>query len=205
MLACAAAVEDRRFTVPLSDLEYGPKDVDWPVPADWLGEALADTEATPRGEPGRVKATLTKNGRQVVVRGKVTAALSMPCARTLEPTDVDVEGEIFLMLSPVSPSPTAPKTQRARGRRAVKRDQTEEAELQDEDAARDTYEGDVIVLDAFVREFIVLELPMFPLHSEDVAAIPHAPETREPSEGGLDPRLAPLAELKRKLDGSSGD
>ena len=61
-----------------------------------------------------------------------------------------------------------------------------------------------VVLDTFVREFILLDLPMSPtvsdLPSEDKAAIPPAPsaEGSEPS-APLDPRLAPLAAIAERL------
>ncbi len=77
--------------------------------------------------------------------------------------------------------------------------------LDDETAGQDTYEGHEIVLDDFVREFLVLELPMFPrrsdLPTDEPAANPPLPADSQP--GGdkpLDPRLSPLADLKSRLE-----
>ena len=77
--------------------------------------------------------------------------------------------------------------------------------LDDETAGQDTYEGHEIVLDDFVREFLVLELPMFPrrsdLPTDEPTANPPLPADSQP--GGdkpLDPRLSPLAELKSRLE-----
>lgn len=77
--------------------------------------------------------------------------------------------------------------------------------LTDEDAGKDTYEGHEIALDDFVREFLILELPMFPRRSDlptgSSAANPPLPADNQP--GGdppLDPRLSPLAELKSRLE-----
>jgi uncharacterized metal-binding protein YceD (DUF177 family) len=77
--------------------------------------------------------------------------------------------------------------------------------LDDETAGQDTYEGHEIVLDDFVREFLILELPMFPrrsdLPTDTPAANPPLPAGSQP--GGdkpLDPRLSPLAELKSRLE-----
>ena len=79
------------------------------------------------------------------------------------------------------------------------------------DAAQDTFDGEQIVLDPFLREFILLELPMFPVR-QDLPSLPvearaSAPDFRpldprapsQESETPLDPRLAPLAELKDRL------
>ena len=59
--------------------------------------------------------------------------------------------------------------------------------------------------DDFIREFLILELPMFPrrsdLPTDDAPANPPLPADSQP--GGdkpLDPRLSPLAELKSRLE-----
>jgi hypothetical protein len=77
--------------------------------------------------------------------------------------------------------------------------------LSEEEAGQDTYDGHQIVLDDFVREFVILELPMFPrrsdLPTDETAATPPLPADSQP--GGtkpLDPRLSPLAELKSRLE-----
>ena len=67
------------------------------------------------------------------------------------------------------------------------------------DAAQDTFDGEQIVLDPFLREFILLELPMFPVR-QDLPSLPVEARASAPeSETPLDPRLAPLAELKDRL------
>lgn len=193
------------FVVPLSDLEWGPKAVSFELGEGWLRQALEGTEATPRGEPGRLEVELTKSGREVMVRGQVSCRLSMPCVVTLDPVDVDVNAEIFLLLSPAGsprPSPgTKEKPARSKGKNGVS-GWSKDPELTSEDAARDTYEGTEIALDSFAREFILLELPMFPkrsdLPSEATAAIPPAPASDD-SPRTIDPRLLPLAKLKSRL------
>jgi uncharacterized protein len=73
-------------------------------------------------------------------------------------------------------------------------------ELSDEDAATDTYSGDEIVLDPFLREFILLEVPMVPLREDlrdsNFEARPPLPENLERTG---DPRLSPLGLLKELL------
>jgi uncharacterized protein len=66
----------------------------------------------------------------------------------------------------------------------------------------DTYEGEEVVLDRFVREAILLESPIFPLCSEACEGIRPASDSAPVSEGAVtDPRLLPLLELakRRKL------
>lgn len=76
-----------------------------------------------------------------------------------------------------------------------------EYEFGSDEADLDAYDGELVVLDGFVREAILLELPIFPLCSESCAGI--RPASPEVAEGGasppLDPRLMPLRALRASL------
>lgn len=158
--------------------------------------------------------------RQVLIRGRAQAAVSMPCARTLEPVPFDLEAEIFLIFRPAAATHGTTKTPPGSGtKRAPRPNQVAspvaapkkktihrpESELSEDDAAEDVYHGDHIELDDIVREFLLLELPMMPLRSdlrlEERPAIPPTPET--PMGGAatptVDPRLRPLAEIASRL------
>lgn len=202
---------DPLFVIPLADLERGPKELDTAVPVAWLAQALEGTEAEPRGTPGHLAATVQKTGCEVIVRGRIAAQVTMPCARTLLPTDVDIDGEVFLLLSPRPTSSSAhpPGTEapsgakherpRKRGRRPTQTE-AEPADrlLSETEAAEDVYSGDDVVLDGFLREFLLLELPLFPLHPSASDAISSPP--REHGEARpVDPRLAPLAALAGRM------
>jgi uncharacterized protein len=82
-----------------------------------------------------------------------------------------------------------------------------EYEFSAEEADTLTYEGDTVVLDDFVRDELLLEIPMIPLCSEECAGIQPGPSSRAPDPSdleagggedarGVDPRLAPLLKLK---------
>ena len=206
------------FVVLVADLERGPRTVTFTLDEAWLQHALEGTDATPR-EAATATVELSKSGKDVMVRGRLNAALSMPCVVTLDPVDIDVNPEIFLMLSPGAsePSPKAGKKVRREGsngtpadarasasRKRGPKDELEEAEeLDASTAARDTFEGSEIQLDSFFREFLVLELPMFPRRSdlpssEGPAIGPPSSESDE-QEPVIDPRLQPLAALRSRL------
>ena len=104
----------------------------------------------------------------------------------------DLRAEVFLLLAPAAApaGPKRPKQDRAKkkpagpadasGKKPGKKPKEEDPALEDDSAARDTYDGDKIVLDPFVREFLLLELPMVPLRedlrSEGPPAIERPPE-----------------------------
>jgi uncharacterized protein len=205
------------FSIPLADLEYGDREIDEAIPIAWLTEALKGTEATVRGSPGHLTVTVSKNGRDVMVRGKARAEVTMPCARTLDPVNFELSSDVFLMLSP-APA-VAVRTASEGGKSGKKGDAKsgtrperkkrqggDDSVLDEAETARDTYQGDRVVLDPFVREFLLLELPMVPLRedlrSEATPAIERPPvpadEVRPASEA-IDPRLAPLAAIASRL------
>lgn len=211
------------FVVPLADIERGPRTVTFTLDEAWLKLALEGTEATPRSA-GSATVELSKNGKDVMIRGRAEAPLSMPCVVTLDPLDIDVSCEIFLMLSPASAEPSAKVAKKGRSapaqakegkeapaagrgasaRKRAGKDDDELGELLDESAAaRDTFEGSQIELDPFFREFIVLELPMFPrrsdLPSSEGPAIGAPPADSGEQEPAIDPRLQPLAALRSRM------
>lgn len=211
------------FVVPVADIERGPRTVTFALDEAWLSQALEGTEATPRAA-GSATVELSKSGKDVMIRGRVEAPLRMSCVVTLDPLDINVSAELFLMLAPASsetstkltkkgrsaPGPAkegkdAPAEARGAGsRKRAAKDEDEEGELLDEHAAaRDTFEGSQIELDPFFREFIVLELPMFPrrsdLPSSEGPAIGAPPADSDEQEPAIDPRLQPLAALRSRM------
>jgi uncharacterized protein len=206
-------VSEATFTVSLADLERGPKTVTWPVPRAWLERALEGTEASPTETAGEVSVELSKNGRDIVVRGRAQVEVALPCARTLDPAVYQLEPEIFLMLAPAAPdvmekrargrrAHAAPREAQAGGKKHAK-SESNDTPLTEEDAAKDTYSGEEIVLDPFLREFILLDLPMFPLRSDlRSAADPARGSPPLEPDAGPDPRLAPLAALLERFGGA---
>lgn len=226
------------FVVPVRDLDDGPKTLSGEISIDWLRSALEGSEATPTERAGRLEVELSKNGREVLVRGVARVPVIVPCARTLAPIPLELEPEILLLLRKAETEPRQrpgagshdPKPRDSRGKRErseaarpgrpsgdhgtraqARGGWADDPELGPLDAAQDTFEGEQIVLDSFLREFILLELPMFPVR-QDLPSLPvevraSGPDDRQSpdrapsqeSETPLDPRLAPLAELKDRL------
>lgn len=199
------------LSVSAHDIDIAGVDLDAQLPVTWLDRELADATGHAHA-PGRVRARLSRTGAEVVVRGRVTASLWMPCARCLEPATSDVDTELSLLLKPARAVPPAKSSEPSRpGRRDApegrgsRRHEAPEYEFSSEEAAEDHYDGENVVLDEFVREAILLELPNFPLCSEACPGIPLPTRT---ARGGTatpperdDPRLAPLRALRAKLAG----
>jgi len=143
------------------------------------------------------------------VRGRVKAEVEVPCARCLAPVPVNIDTEIGLLLKPRpqahesqkgtvangKPSASA-KSGQATASSKAKRKETE-YEFTAEEADEDTYDGERVVLDPFVREAILLELPSFPLCSEACPGIGDA------ASEGL-PGLRPGSPAAAPTEGRSG-
>lgn len=248
------------IAITAQDIDTAGIEVNVDLPQNWLDLELADADAK-SSKPGSLHARLSRSGNHVVVRGEVKANVSVPCARCLEPAQVELAGELSLLLKPLAhaheprdrgaaekkparPAASeaagdaakwaeaaakmmpdwaaapkkAPKTSKpdekkgkagskaAHGGRKEKESKApDEYEFTAEEADTDTYDGDTVVLDAFVREALLLEMPNFPLCSDTcpgirpAAAAPEAPAGVNPKNDVLDPRLAPLAALSASL------
>ncbi|NUQ75433.1 MAG: DUF177 domain-containing protein [Polyangiaceae bacterium] len=231
-------------SISAKDIDTAGIKVDTDLPADWITRELSDTDAEAKA-PGHLAARLSKTGNSIVVRGDVTAGVTMPCARCLTPATIDLKGELSLLLHPAPAAHGAAAAKAARGGAAPekagegamwaraaaktipewgakaqasgekagkaapgsgkgsKKAKEAEYEFSAEEAEHDTYDGETVVLDDFIREALLLELPNFPLCSEACPGIRPA----EPAPGALpsaaservDPRLAPLGALKASL------
>jgi uncharacterized protein len=177
------------FVFPIHDLDVSGRDVQFPVTSAWLRGALEGCELQPAGPDGRLDVHLTKTGNEVLVQGQVDVKLVVPCARCLRPVELRPHIELSLLLFP--------GTLDASAKAAPKR--SKEEEFAAEEADFDTYEGDEVVLDRFVREAILLESPTFPLCSEACEGIRPASESATTAAATVtDPRLLPLLELAKK-------
>jgi DUF177 domain-containing protein len=210
------------FVVRLADLERGPKQVAFTLSEEWLSRELSDAHAVPLG-PGTATLELMKTGATVMVRGSAQVKLTVPCVVTLDPVPLELAPEIFLELarepdsndrgkgagkSPTKPAPgLKPKPIKAKSSGKSGRRGKDDPELTAEEAAYDTFKGEEIVLDGFIREFILLEIPLYPRRSD----LPSSEESlsSRPLEGPpaedkpIDPRLMPLMGLANRLRGAA--
>jgi DUF177 domain-containing protein len=179
--------------------------VDAELPVAWLDVALGGTEvsASRRHDGGgRVVGRLSRSGNDIVVRTRVRARVALPCARCLEVAPVDVDTDLSLLLQPAARND--PRVARLSNRGTKRRPPAAdgEHEFSAAEAEVDVYDGEAVVLDDFVREAILLEVPSFPLCRESCRGI--APRVGEqPAEPAepvveVDPRLAPLGAFRQR-------
>jgi uncharacterized protein len=178
------------FIVSSRDLDASGKRFRFVVRASWIRGALEDTDVQPSGSDGELDVRLSKSGRDVVVRGVLTAELCVACARCLKPAGIPVRESLSALVVPAG---------------SLSKDSAED-DAEDSSASEPTldeadlipYDGESVVLDQLVRDELLLSIPMIPLCSESCPGI--SPQTPpEPSAPGIDPRFRPLLRLKKSL------
>lgn len=217
------------LTFSANDIDVSGLPVDVALPADWLTGELADAgvEATVAGQ---LKARLSRSGpADIVVHGRIQARVSAPCARCLGPAEIPVDAELALLLRPAKSGRhpgylhrSAPRAQGGAAAGAGHSKSNGERELEYEftaaEADLDLYDGETVVLDGFVREAILLELPSFPLCSEACTGIgraapgamaedeppPPAPEPSTSPMPAAEERPASIADLRDRFAQRSG-
>lgn len=186
---------DAELVLPPQDLDAGGKPFRFELRAAWLRALLEDHEATARGDaPGLLELRASKSGADITVHGTLTAPLVTSCARCLEPVDLDLTTDISALYVPTA---------------KVKAPETGDYEFSAEEADTMPYDGEKVVLDDLVRDEIVLAIPMIPLCSESCTGMTRAPTPDEAKAasptGGIDPRLAPLLQLRGVAKGTKNE
>jgi uncharacterized protein len=187
------------FSIPVRDLDAGGREFHLPIRAAWLRGVLEGTDVGASSKDGELRVRLSKSGNDVVIRGSLAAEMTVPCSRCLEPTPVSVNEELSLLAVPGAPARAPASKGASKGRR----DEPDEDEIATEEADLIPYDGETLVLDALVRDELLLGVPMIPLCSESCPGISPKLDDRAEGQapgqgGGIDPRLAPLLELKKK-------
>jgi uncharacterized protein len=180
---------DHEFIIRTLDLDAGGKDFSFEIRSPWIRGVLEDHEAKATDRDGKLEVRASKSGTDVVVHGTLDASLIVPCARCLEPVDIDVHSDLAVIYVPGSKV----KDAEAKG----------EVEYTLEDAEADTlpYDGETVVLDDLVRDELLLGVPMIPLCSEDCPGMSPAPGSGDKAASekkDIDPRLAPLMAFRDK-------
>lgn len=168
----------------IHDISETGKDYSFPLTSSWLASMLEGCDVQPdaAGNEGSVRVHAQKNGAEYLVTGDFEVEVVTACYRCLEDAHVHVEAEI-----------TALFAEAATARKIADDEEVDENEIDYE-----VFSGHEIALDGFLREQILLEVPMQPLCKEDCAGIPIPEHIRPPADFGredVDPRLAPLKNL----------
>ena len=158
--------------IRVDEIEQSAQPWEADLSREFLDEVLAGPPATEFKADGasRVRANLTKMGREVLVQGRFAVPLLGQCKRCLKPISLSTNADFTLTYFPPD-AHRAKKPGEAEPRKGKKSaPQDEEGtgasfDLQDVDVER--YNGKQIDLSRAVREQVLLALPPSPVCDED--------------------------------------
>ncbi len=175
------------FVLQIQDLDEVGREWNFAIRTAWLASALADTELKAGTEDGRFTVHAQRSALDVLVQGHFEAQVAATCARCLKDVPIDVDLALTALYRPEHMRPQ----------------DSDEVDVRLDEVNRDYYSGSEVVLDAMVRELLLLEAPMKPLCSESCEGIAIPEHLRPPQEvfgvSAPDARFAPLLKLKEAL------
>jgi uncharacterized protein len=117
---------------------------------DWWRASVEDAPVLGLATPLRARVKVSKVGDKYLLAGHVSGAVSLKCDRCLEAfrSDLEIPFSVFLV---------SPKSGQSEA----------EAELLDEDLEVDFIHGEILDLDATIKEQIFLSLPMKSICKEE--------------------------------------
>lgn len=129
------------------------------------------------------------SGTDVFVKGTLQVSVQFDCARCLERRTLNARTVVDHMLI----KREKPKVPSEDNELLVSDDLLDEPDIEG-------YDGDRVDLTDLIREDVVLAMPMNPT-CDDVEGVECAPlADQQPPEATIDPRWAPLLELKKKMN-----
>jgi uncharacterized protein len=187
--------------VELEELEEGVHELAVELPQPWVAEVLAETDAIARAG-GAVRLELTlQTDRTLLVRGHIELVYAVPCARCLEPADVDVGAETEDLCVTFVPADRVRVWTDVHGG-SENDDDIEPLEAGELDEIG--YQGSTVDLRGLISEQILLAYPMRILCSRGEACLGlcmrcGADLNKSVPEGGTPPERCPSCNMR--LDG----
>jgi uncharacterized metal-binding protein YceD (DUF177 family) len=193
--------------IEIEELEEGVHELAAELPQAWVAEVLAETDAIARvGGAARLELTL-QSDRTLLVRGQIELAYGVPCARCLEPANVDVGAETDdLCITFVPAERLRSWADAPAGTDAPDDDEIEPLESSELDQIG--YQGSTIDLRGLISEQVLLAYPMRILCSRGEACLGlcmrcGADLNKAVPEGGAPPERCPSCNAR--VDGTDDE
>jgi uncharacterized metal-binding protein YceD (DUF177 family) len=173
------------FVLHIPDIEAGRTQYRFPLDAAWAGGALqgcdvrlaetitntkalesATSDERANAAPDQVSIRAYKSGSDVIVQGAVDARLVGVCSRCLSDAQVALHAPFSVVFKSAG---TGHRNERVRATGV--HGANDEMEYDDDPLDHETYVGEQIVLDDYVRELLLVEFPIQPLCSESCTGI----------------------------------
>ena len=128
----------------------------FPIPPEWGRWAFEGFELEPRGEPGELAVQVTKAGDGYLVQGRVRLGVAATCVRCLQPVPLELEAPVAALFVP------GVAVERPAGDRKADDDDDDDEAGPDDGPDVEHFQDHRLVLDSYVRDTVLLEVPMNP-------------------------------------------
>jgi uncharacterized protein len=179
-------MKESPWEINIANIKEEGLDLALDLESDWFNRWQEEVPGLEFTGPGAISGNihLEKHGQKILLRGHLEGTLPLTCSRCLAAYDEEVAADFDLLLEP-GPEPVIP-----------------EEELSAEELDLDFYHGDVVDLEKYLREQILLMLPLKPLCAETCKGLcPRcgADLNYEPCHCEKEETLSPLAAALAKL------
>ncbi len=176
------------FVINIRDLGDTSEQLAFDIPLVWMREQLEATALTVHDSDPQGSIILNASrvsGTDILVQARVRTTLHCPCSRCLGDAALALDLELTTLFVP---------------RAAL----SQSVDIDPEELDQSSYAGYELVLDQVIREHLLLAVPMKPLCDEackGLATIDSKGEkVRDDEDFSIDPRLAPLRNIKGRLE-----
>jgi uncharacterized protein len=173
--------------IKIEDIGPDGLELSEPVPAATVGAWLGEGSTFSPVKDGEASADVALVGRNVLVRGVVSATLGAACARCLKDAAQRYEVPFTVLFSE--------RIAHAAAARGGEEDEDgEEGSREGQDGEHQHYHGPIIELDEVLRDNLILNLPMAPLCADDCKGLcPVCGRDRNEGPCGCAETTSPLA------------
>lgn len=146
---------DHRFVIDVHEVPTHEGSWVFRIPQEWSRDAFEGCDLEAVEEPGELEVRVTRTGEGYLVEGRVRLAVAATCVRCLQPVPLEIDAPIAALFVP-GPAFEPPAAGGSRG-------EDEEDEPRPDDGPDvEHFQDHRLVLDAYVRDTILLEVPMNP-------------------------------------------
>jgi len=145
---------DHRFVIDVHDVPTHEGSWVFPIPQEWGRGAFEGCEVEALEQPGEIEVRVTKAGEGYLVEGRVRLTVAATCVRCLQPVPLEIDAPIAALFVPGPAGEPAGARDGAEGE--------DEEPRPDDGPEVEHFQDHRLVLDSYVRDTILLEVPMNP-------------------------------------------
>jgi len=145
---------DHRFVIDVHDVPTHEGSWVFPIPQEWGRGAFEGCDLEALEEPGVLEVRVTRTGEGYLVEGRVRLTVAATCVRCLQPVPVEIDAPIAALFLPgPAAEPTGAGDDEEEGDEEPRPDDGPDVEY---------FQNHRLVLDSYVRDTVLLEMPMNP-------------------------------------------